>query len=311
MKVTKILPVIGVALFVCIIWAVGIENIVSSLINADPVLIAASIMLLFPHLLLQTYKWRIILSKQRIETGIMPLLKIYMIGIFYGILTPGKIGTLIRVAYLKEKTGKNLAECSSSVIIDRILDVLSMFILALFGVIILIRYLSGMFLLIIIVIFLCLFASFAFLMKKKVSRKILRFIYKVAVPLKFKNSARMAFHSFYRNLPNSRGLLVPFFLTLASWIISYTSIYFVALSIGINVPYHIFITIFPIATIIGLIPITVGGWGTREATLIMMFSLFAIAPGAILTMSIMSFIITGVIPAFIGAILALGKVINK
>ena len=66
----------------------------------------------------------------------------------------------------------------------------------------------------------------------------------------------------------------------------------------------------PIATLIGYIPITVSGIGTREAVLIGLMSLFAVESTKVLSMSLLNILIGGIIPSII-AIFLIIKIRNK
>lgn len=306
-KMKRILPVIGIIILVYIILRIDVGTLIRKIIVADPVYLLLALVMLITHLAIQTLKWKFLLGNQNISVGFLTLLRIQMIGVFYSVLTPGKLGTLIRIAYLKEETKKDIGVCTPSVIIDRMLDILAMLVLAIMGMVILVRYMTGGFIPFILAAFLIVIASFVFLMKKNLSRWPLKTVYRLAVPAKYRQSAKTAFKSFHENLPGNRTLVIPALLTMLSWTISYTSIYFVALSVGFDIPYYIFITTMPIATIVGLIPITISGWGTREATMIFLFSIFAISAESVISLSIVAFVIIGLIPALVGALTAFVK----
>ena len=55
-----------------------------------------------------------------------------------------------------------------------------------------------------------------------------------------------------------------------------------------------------IGTVIATIPISISGLGTREFTLITLFSLFNIPPEATVSMSLVSFFMTGLIEGSLG-----------
>lgn len=310
-KIKKIIPVIGILIFIYLLIRIGPSNILASMLNADPFYMAVAFLLVIPHLILQTGKWKYILSSQNIRIGYGPLFKIYLMGVFYSMITPGKIGSLMRIFYLKDETGQSFGKCSSSVIIDRILDLLSMFILAILGTAFLVTYISGTLVFLIISAFISFLAFIVIFMREKSSRKILRLIYKVAVPAKFKDGAKNTSTSFYENIPDIRKLIIPFFMTATSWFLVYSLMYFVAIALGLEIPFFFFVTIAPISTIIGLIPITISGWGTREAALIVLFSPFVNQPAGIIALSFLSFITSSLIPSIFGAVLALGKTVKN
>ena len=211
-KLRKIVPLIGIVVFAYILYDIGLDKIVASLLSTDPFYFSLSLSLVVPHIILQVSKWKYILSSQDIHVGFLSLTKMYLIGIFYSTITPGKVGSLIRIAYLKEKTGKDLGECGSSVIVDRVLDLLSMFILAMLGVVMFVGYLSDLLMFSIALFFLLFVGAIALFMKERFSKRILRIVYNIAVPQRFKQGAKKASSSFYGNIPGVKSLVIPFIL---------------------------------------------------------------------------------------------------
>lgn len=304
----KLLPLIGIIIFVYLIIGIGVENIVNSFVSMQPFYLAAALALLIPYLMLQTYKWMYIAKKQGIKLDYYYLFRLYLIGQFYGVLTPGRLGTFIRIWYLKDMTKKKFSECSSNVILDKIIDILVTGAMAIIGIILLIEHLSGFLLFAVAMLFVIILAVFLFFMKRGCSRTFFRFFYRFLVPGKLKKMAKQTFNSFYETLPGIKSLVIPFILSVLSWAVSFSLGYVIILSLGITtVPYHIFITVLPIAMIIGLIPITISGWGTREVTLIALLSIFNVSPGDIIVLSIMNFVLIGIIPAAAGAIFAFSE----
>ncbi len=304
----RLLPLIGIIIFVYLIIGIGIEDIVNSFIGINPAYLAAALVLLAPYLVLQTYKWMYIAGKQGLKLGYSYLFRLYLIGQFYGLLTPGRLGTFIRIWYLRDKTKKRFSECSSNVILDKIIDILVTGAMSVLGIILLIEHLSGPLLFAVALFFIVILSVFMFFMKRGWSRAFFRVFYRFLVPGRLKETARQTFDSFYDTLPGIKSLVVPFILSALSWVVLFSLGYVIILSLGISgVPYHIFIMVFPVAMIIGLIPVTISGWGTREVALIALLSVFGISPGDIIVLSVMNFVLTGIIPAAAGAVFAFGE----
>ena len=140
---------------------------------------------------------------------------------------------------------------------------------------------------------------FLFFYEKKVSKSVLRLIYKKLIPNKMKEKGRIIFKSFYQDLPSLIFLIGVFIVNILAWVIDYLAIYFLGLSIGINIGFIPFLVILPISTLVAQIPITIDGFGTRELTMINLFSLFGIEGVKVLSMSILSIFIANVIPSII------------
>ncbi len=66
-----------------------------------------------------------------------------------------------------------------------------------------------------------------------------------------------------------------FFYSLLIWFISIVQTMTFFYAVGTNVPLLFTVANIPIAIFIGLIPITLGGMGTRDAAIIFLFSEFA------------------------------------
>ena len=108
---------------------------------------------------------------------------------------------------------------------------------------------------------------------------IVRRVFTYLLPKRFKEKTNEIFEDFYANLLHPTKLALPLFVTLCVWILIYTESYLIALSLGVEtIPWVYFLILFPIATIVGLLPITVAGLGTRELSLIGLFSVFNVAP---------------------------------
>lgn len=305
--IKKLLPVIGIIILIYLIVHIGLEKIINIFSTVQPVYLLLSFLLIIPYMFLQTYKWQYLLHNKFVELDFWYLLKVNFIGQFYGVLTPGRLGTLMRIEYLKDKTNKTYGDCSPSVIIDKVMDLFALFVLAIIGLVLLIEQISNFFFIAILALFVIFASAFAFFTKKELSARILQRVYATVVPAKLKQGAQQTFNSFYDNLPKNRDLYIPFFLAIFSWILMYSANYCVALSVGMHIPYFNFITLFPVATLVGLIPITISGWGTREAALIMLLSPFNVVPEEVIVMSLLGFIVNSVIIAAIGAILAFGR----
>ena len=300
MKLIKLLPLLGIGIFIYLIYRIGINNIIDVFKNINYFYLFLLIFLAFLIVILQTYKWGLILKKQNINLKFYSLFKIQMISFLYGSITPGRVGSLIKVSYLKKRINKNYGESSSSVILERAIDFLVLFLFASFGAFLLINYFSNLFWELIILVLL-MFLSFIFIfLNRKRARFFLKFIHIYLIPRKYKEKLSNLFHSFYDGILKPKQLIKPFIVSLFIWFCIYLQAYIAALALSINeVPYYYFFGLFPLASIVGLIPITIGGVGTREMTLIGLFIIVGYnIPNKILAISLLwsftSLIINGV-----------------
>jgi uncharacterized protein (TIRG00374 family) len=110
---------------------------------------------------------------------------------------------------------------------------------------------------------------------------------------------------FYEDMPQFRDIMFPFLLSIGGWLLRFSLFYFVAQLFSISLFLPLFIAILVVADIVALIPISIYGLGTREATLLGLFSLFNIPAENVISFSLFIFIVSWMIPSFIGLILAI------
>jgi uncharacterized protein (TIRG00374 family) len=304
MKWKKILPFIGLILFVYILIKYDFVTVIKEIANANLVFILISFIFLFFFLLTQTLKWFVIARYQKTKVPFFEAFKINLMASFYGNVTPSRVGNVIRSEYLK-KYNKDIGKGLSNFTLDKVLDICSLVFLAglfsfAFKHLIPIDFLTYS-----LILFIVLVACLIIFIEEKRSKKILRIFYKMLIPEKFKQKAKNIFNSFYSDMPKKRYFLLFFILNLLNWIVLYTANYFIGLSVGVNVPFYWFLAIFPIATFVAQIPITIAGLGTREATLIALFGLFGVAATKVISISLISILIFGIVPAIIGIFLIL------
>ena len=295
-KIKRYFPFIGIALFVYLLFRLNIVEIFRQISGIDKFYLIIALLFVPLFLLSQTFKWYFLARKQKIPIPFWKSFKINLISDFYGLVTPSKLGAAIRAEYLKKYTsvGKGL----SNFVLDKVLDLSSLFFLAIvLGFFVLRDKLDAIIMNYLLMFFLILILCFIIFYNKKRSKFLLKIIHKKLIPKKMKEKARVAFDSFYEDLPKKRSLASVFVINLTAWIVNYTLVYFVALSLNMEITSIYFVAIYPIATLVAQIPITISGIGIREATLIGLLGLFGIDAVKVFSMSLIGLFIMAVIPS--------------
>ena len=193
------LPFIGLSLLIYIIYKVGINKIATSIAGINPLYLLFSFLIFIPRIFMSTYKWQVISKKQGINVDLIPMIKINLIGLFYGTITPLWIGDAIRIFYLKEKSNESLGKCVSNYTIDQIITLLSLFILAMIGSIIVMNSFPYL-ILTIFLIFIALLSTIIILKNEKRGKKLFNIIYNFFLPDKFKDSIEKYSDEFYKSM---------------------------------------------------------------------------------------------------------------
>lgn len=305
MKLKKYLPVIGILLFGYIIFKLDFSNILKEIANAKVEYLFIAISFVFIHLITGTLKWFSIAKIQKINLPFFEALKINLISFFYGFITPSRIGGIIRAEYLKKYTKKGIGKGVSNFVLDKVLDLCSLVFLATIFSFVFRDLISGSYFYYFIFIFIAFVISLIIFRDKKRTIFLLRIFYRKFIPEKIKEKVKNGFNSFYEDMPKKRYFILFFLLNLINWIIYYLVSFFVGKSVGIEISFTYFLVILPITTLIGQLPITINGLGTREAVMIVLFGLLGIGATKVFSMSIIILFISGVLPTIIGIFLIL------
>jgi len=308
--IKRFMPLIGIFLLIYLIIDIGTDEIVSTFLKISPYLIIISASLTIPRISIRNYVWQIILKKQKINVSFITSLKIFLIGYFYGSITPGYIGQMMRIPHLKEKTGEPTGKLFVNLIVEEGVHTLSLYIMMIIGAFLIINRVPEVFLITIIFLIVTL-AIYGFFIKKERGEKTFQILIKLLIPKRFKPYLTRFVNSFYKDFPTIKSLIYPFIIVISSWIIIYTQIYILGLSLDIEVPYFEFLMLYPIANVVAFIPITSAGLGTREATLIFLFSFYGVAPEKALVISIAGHLITDVLTGFYGFIISVFEARNN
>ncbi len=309
--VKKFLPFIGISIFLYILYTLDVEKIIDAFFSIHPIYIILSLSLTIPRLIIRNYAWQLIQREQKISLHFFQSLKIFLIGYFYGCITPSYIGQLMRVPYLKEVTKQPYGKLFVNSVLETVIHTLSLYGMMIIGALIVIGTSPEIFWITIIYL-LILGAILFYFLKRERGEKLFYALIKYFIPKKLKNNFNKFVSTFYADFPSIKKLILPLVIGLFTWIIIFSQEYIFVFALGVDIPYLYFLLLFPIANTAGFLPITFGGLGTRELTSIFIFStLFNAEAEKIFVFTLLGFIITDLCTGFIGFVLSLTETRKK
>ena len=291
------LHLIGLFLFIFVLYRIDIGKSISMLMKVNIKWLSIAAILVFPLILAKTYRWKLLLKAQDIDLSLWKLVRFFCIGLWGGFVAIGQLGDFIKVIYLKNE-GFSLAKSFMSVFIDRIFDLVILIIFAYAGILILPQFFHSQILLFSFVLFIVLLV-FVFVIRKR--RFFLSKVYNYLLSCKFINKTK------FDNLLNitigsRKYLLRAFLFSFVASIIYFLRIYLLAIGVNIDMPYYYLIACIAIASIVSIIPISICGIGTRDATLVFLFSLLGKNREAAVSLSLLMLLmmaINGLIGYFV------------
>jgi glycosyltransferase 2 family protein len=295
---------IGLGICVFLIWKVDASKLLEVMGSANRNFLFYLPITFFSIMIVQTLRWASILRCQKIKVPFKTIFLINWVGLFYSTITPGRVGNLIKMSYLKDSTGLSLAKSSSGVIVEKIIDIFTLFLFSLGGAYFLLEKSKHVFLVILGAV-----CVIAFVVVVFHDIKVMKKLYSI-IPETFRTNymfdrVASAMKEFWISLPRKRNLVLPMFFSLLAWGLIFSQLYIVARSVGINVEYLKFIFLVSLGSVSGLLPISISGLGTREAVLIPIFALFNVEAVRVMSMTFLSLILCTYLPSFVGWVISL------
>lgn len=306
MPSTRWLAPIGIALFAWIVWSAGPDKLLQTMLTVNTTFLAVAMLLIPVGVLLKSLKWRAVLSQLGQKVALAEACRIWLIGLFAATLTPGRLGDFIKALYARER-GLTTGNATAAVFIERLTDLVALFSLAALGLLMTVfQFGSGFTVTLSLVAFIAGgFVLLWMITHKKFVATIAKPFYKHIIPERHKEKLRTSFDDMYCSITNllklRKTLLKIFLLTYCAWTITFLSGWLITISLGLSVPLQFIVAFTPIAVVIELIPVTIAGFGTREATLIFLFGLLGVSSGSVIAYSLLG-VMLSLITAAVGGI---------
>ena len=241
-------------------------------------------------LTLKSYRWHLLLKRSGILFSPLDSLKSYFSSYAIGIVTPGRLGEFVKAYNVRQKTGASLTPSIRTALSDRLFDMTMLLIFSFSWVIreFIFLWMNNI---LCITVSITLIGTILILVKlvfvrlKNINRKsngLFSFIYSCIDDLTKGNSMPLWLISF----------IAYFFYFLTTWILLRS------LSISLSI-----IDTGYVISIVGLvllIPLTVAGFGTREASLVYLLSIYGVSAEPAFSFSILQFLVFFVWGGLIG-----------
>jgi glycosyltransferase 2 family protein len=300
-----IMPLFGLAVFAVVVRRAGPARIAAVLSSADPALVVWAPVLVAAIALARGLRWRYVAGSVGIPYGLWRATQVWMIGFFASSVTPAKSGDALRAIYLRNDTGRPLGECFLTVFVDRLWDLGFVLCAGVASAVIFShRYIAIPSAPLFIAAAAAVALAAAAMTHRGAMRALLKPMVSLLVPPRHHDDLSASFHNFYDALrqygTGKRRTLVMAALTLGGWVLIFLLAVYVARVLSIPVDPAFLVLIMPIVTLVELIPFTVSGLGTRDATVVYFFSVVGVGSAEAVGFSIAYVLLGTYLTALIG-----------
>lgn len=284
---------IGVALLVWILSTLDLALARKTLIKLNPAYLMGYVLCFVAMIMVRTLRLKCALSCLGYPLSFLDCYVAILEPAFMGSVTPGRFGEFTRVGYIHAH-GISMLKAVSVVTIERLVDISVLLIFGVGGMVYIFAsapyHFSGF---IVILFGLILFnraiCSYDLLLMyfNKYMKWMLRW-----EPAFVTHHRQVLATSFHHVM--TRAALPFFSLALACIALNFIQIFFLAKSFGFEADYLVVIFAYAVATLVSLLPISVAGLGTREATYIMIMAREGILKDHALLFSLIDGVVLGI-----------------
>ena len=300
-----------------VLYKAGLGDIYDTFSGSNKYLLLLAFSLTFIVVFAKAIRWKFILKKLDYNISVKNASQYFCVGMYGGTFTPGKVGDLLRAHTLRRKEDVPYIKGASSVIMDRLTDLLAVFFLMFCGIILIFlneedEIFSDVPVFSVIAAIALIMIGLYLLFNEKVGGKIIKKISnKMVKSFKFlekrtEKSGHEIVEELYSEFDKIKrdksffAMIVLF--SMGIWVISLFQAHLILLAFHVHVGFHYVLAFVTLAIVIGLIPITLSGLGTREAAMIYLFGLISVSAADAGSMSLLIYFFGSVIPALYGAI---------
>lgn len=242
--------------------------------------------------LIRTLKWNALLLSVGIKHPFLTVFRVLLIGMFYGMVTPGKSGEILRAYYIGSENTKIIP----TIIWDKIIDIFVLLIFSMLSILFLFDNAN------LYTIAFLLFTTFIVITCVFLNKKIINFLLNF---IGINDISTELFISTTHLIKNDIGLLLKLvILSISYYIIAIFLAVLVLKSLYADGNLYLAFTL-PIIVLMGNIPITISGLGLREYITIICFEILGENPTIGFSFSIILFLLITLIPGLVGYVFML------
>ncbi len=268
---------------------IDLHKLLIDIKGADKVLLAVGFLIFFIVYLLGFLRWQMLLKSAGINIPLKRLAISFSGGVFFSIFLPSTIGgDLVRAADLAGHTQKT-KEVIATVFLDRLSGYIGLVIV----VILALLFAKGMVedkvvLSSVIVIIAVLALVILVLFNSFIYSRITKFLSTPGAG-RIKEMIKGLHHEIHIFRNHRKMILGNLFISFMIQVIAPVSVYFIALSLGIQIDLIYYFIFLPIIGAITLLPVAIGGLGLRESLFVVYFAKAGVVKQLAIAMSLLSF----------------------
>lgn len=292
------------AVSVLLLWfvlsRVGVTTLIENFAGIPLHFLAIAVVFSIANVGISAWKWRVLLRCKGITPSYVSVFEYYYIGQFFNAFLPTAIGGDTARMYYAYTDFDADADAVSSVAVERLTGLAVILLFGGVGAAVVVDRLPSLVtgsLLVVSIggLTILSLALFTDVLRSSLERTAFRLEF-----YRFGHRLERVYTSIGEYRGDTRNLLIVVLLSAVFRIILVVNHYVVALGLDMQVPFIYFVIFIPLVELILFIPVSIQGFGVREASYVYLFAIAGAAAGTALTLGVIMQLILGVLNNLIG-----------
>ncbi len=279
-----------------------VSLIFKDLLSLSGLIFLSALLLSLVNFILKSYRWHLLLPQYSFKT----LLKLNFISQYYAFFLAGQLTGEVAKLYILGKGKPDSGQIAMSILIDKIIGIIGMVLVAIFGLIFSSQILpAGIFWSFMVLIIISLLLIFLVQLRffYKIFEKAIAYLkIKISKLEKFWQKLKLAVDAWANYGKQRKVILIGVIIGVLFQLIAVAINIIIAKNFGWQISFFDWCWILGILSVALVLPITIGGLGLREGTLVGLLAIFSVSSEKALTLSFTLFGIQLILAVIGGAL---------
>jgi uncharacterized protein (TIRG00374 family) len=295
--------VLSVVLLILLFSRIDINHVLDDLQNVNIPYFIIGLAIFWGYLVLWSYRWQLFLRGAGEAIRLGELFQTLLIGFFFSMFLPTVVGTDAGRMYELSRERENKTGVVSTVLLDRVVGLISTVIMASLALLIGgYRYIDNFIIPVVIVgSLLLLVVGWVLFFNRRFMHQF-DWVIRLSIINRFQDSIRSLYQALYLLQQQPRLLIMTLLISFVMQTMEIMSVVLLAVALGLKINAIHFFIFMPIIWILITIPISIGGLGVREGAFVFFLGQVGIHSGHAITISLLYYfysVIVGVVGGII------------
>ena len=293
---------VTILLFVFLFKNLNVTKLGATFLQINPSIALVGLVVGIYTLVVSAYQWQALLNAEKIPLDLTKLINLYMVGIAFNHFLPTSMGgDAVKIYYVGRESG-NMPGSASAAVMSRITGFFGMLLVAYPTLLIFHKQFTQqvvlLLLLLSIVVLTLVTGTFVFagLFSRFAQAKKIQVAFESLLPSFIRKKLNIGGiiekaidigNTLIMSAKNPRSMVIATLFGVMFHIVACLNYYSYGLALHIDIPFYFYLVAIPLVSLIGFLPISIGGFGLREGALVFVFATAHVASTTTLTLAFM------------------------